>query len=128
MKDIFLVTLDSELKKLVKEAIEDVHIRIASECATTKEAIEAYRTNQVPLIIVDLFIPDTSGLDLIKTMKKINETINFLLITRVKSRGLMERAFRHGAADTLIYPCSKEAIRDTILHRLDVQPEQQITT
>jgi DNA-binding NarL/FixJ family response regulator len=59
---------------------------------------------------------------MLKSLKRIKENCSFVLLTRMRTRAVIERAFRYGAQDVLPYPVSSVVLRDTILHRLEAQP------
>lgn len=114
-----VLTQDKEMKNLIHRAVEGLELKIAGDCRTVKEAIEIFRQEPVKIVILDLFLGESTGLDAIKTFKKMDETLTLILLSRMSGRGLLERAFRFGAGDTLTYPCEAEALRQTIAHRLE---------
>lgn len=114
-----VLTQDKEMRSLIHRAAEGLGVKIAGDCQTVKQAIEIFRQEPVRMVILDLFLGESSGLDAIKALKKMDETLTIILLSRIDGRGLLEKAFRLGAGDTLIYPCEAEALRQTIAHRLD---------
>lgn len=114
-----VLTQDKEMKDFIHRAAEGLEMKIAADCRTMKAALDVFRQESVQVVILDLFLGETTGLDAIKTFKKMDETLTLILLSRMNGRGLLERAFRFGAGDTLIYPCEAEALRQTIAHRLD---------
>jgi DNA-binding NarL/FixJ family response regulator len=120
VKDVLLLTGDPVQMKEFREALRDVPgLKVAHEARTAKGAVEAFRREPVDVVVADLFLGETtSGLDFLKTMKKTNERLTFILVTRVKDRALVDRAFRFGAADVLPYPLGKDVLRETLKHRL----------
>lgn len=122
-----VLTRDKEIKDFIHRATEGLELKIAGDCRTVKEALDIFRKESVKIVIVDLFLGDTTGLDSIKTLKKMDETLTVILLSRVSGRSLLERAFRFGAGDTLIYPCEAETLRQTIAHRLDRIDDGMVT-
>ena len=114
-----VLTRDKEMKALIHEAVEGLSVKIAGDCRSVKEAIEVFRHEAVRLVVLDLFLGEISGLDAIKALKKMDETLTIILLSRIDGRGIIEKAFRFGASDTLIYPCGLDPLRQTIAHRLD---------
>jgi DNA-binding NarL/FixJ family response regulator len=105
--------------KEFREAARDLPgLKLEHEATSTKAAVDAIRKEPVDILVADLFLGDSSGLDFLKTLKKINERLTFILVTRVKDRALVDRAFRFGAADVLPYPLGKDTLRETLKHRL----------
>lgn len=122
-----VLTQDKEMKAVIHQAVEGLELKIAGDCRTVKEAIEIFRQESVKIVILDLFLGETTGLDAIKTFKKMDETLTIILLTRMTGRGLLEKAFRFGAGDTLAYPCDTKALRQTIAHRLDRIDDGMVT-
>jgi len=122
MSGIMLVTDDVELNRVVKAALADTPARVTLECKSARVAAEVFAKAVPTLVILDMFLPHSSGLDMLKTLKKINENCLFVMLTRLRTRNMIERAFRFGAQDVLIYPVDGDVLRDSILHRLEGQP------
>jgi response regulator of citrate/malate metabolism len=72
------------------------------------------------LVIIDLFLPGTSGMEVLKVLQQMHGSAGCILITRINTRGMLDRAFRYGARDVLIYPVDAETLRHTVAHRLDL--------
>lgn len=119
MTNVLLMSADKEWLRFVKTALEGLPITIVAECDRAKTAMEALRSNSVRLVIVDHFLPESSGLEALKTLKRMSETLVIILVSRLNTRSLLDKAFRHGATDVLQYPIDSEVIRQTVLHRLD---------
>lgn len=122
MSTILLVTADKELSRVVKLALHDTPAKVTMECATGRLAVEHFSQMVPSMVILDLFVPETSGLEVLKSLKKINEACLYVLLTRMRTRNILERAFRQGAQDVLMYPMSTDVLRETILHRLEAEP------
>ena len=50
-------------------------IRIAAECSTGREALNALRSNPCNVLLLDLSLPDVSGLDVLKHAKAHYESV-----------------------------------------------------
>lgn len=122
MSSLMLVTADKELARVVKLALRDTPVKITMEISDPNLVADAIAQHPSTLVLLDLFLPQSSGLDMLKRGKQVNENGLFVLLTRIRTRNLIERAFRLGAQDVIHYPVSGEVLRDTILHRLQTQP------
>ncbi|RZA08758.1 MAG: response regulator [Proteobacteria bacterium] len=120
MKSVVLLTADPVQMKEFREALRDLPgLKVEQEAQSTKAALDSLRREPADILIADLFLGESaSGLDFLKTIKKSNDRITFILVTRIKDRGLVDRAFRFGAADVLPYPMAKDTLRETLKHRL----------
>jgi two-component system C4-dicarboxylate transport response regulator DctD len=119
---IMLVSADKEMGKVIKAALSSTPVRLSLEFDNPKAACDALAVSPIAMVILDLFVPGTSGLEMIKALKRVNENCPFMLLNRMRTRAVIERAFRYGAQDVLPYPVSTEVLRDTILHRLESEP------
>ena len=119
MLSLALVSADTYLKKELKAALEGLPILMGKEAKTYKEAIDHYKEDQHPLLIIDLFLAPQSGLDLVKTLKAANKNICIILILRVRNRLTMEKAFRLGADDIIAWPTDRDTLRSLVLHRME---------
>jgi DNA-binding response OmpR family regulator len=120
-----VITRDKELLEIVRESAEGLPMKLA-ECRSLKTAIELFRTEPSRLVILDLFLGETSGLDAIKTLKKMDDSLAIILLSRMSTRGILERAFRFGAGDVIIYPFQPETLKATLMHRLGGLDEQMV--
>jgi len=114
---IMLVTADKEMARWVKSALKDTAVKVAAECSSSKAAGEEIAKGQIDMVILDLFLPESSGLEILKNLKKINDKCVCLILSRMRTRMLLERSLRLGAQDVLLYPLSAETFRDTVIHR-----------
>jgi len=121
LSQILLVSADRELARFLKSALRDTPLKVTYETASVKMAADIVAGHPIGLTVLDFFLPDSSGLEALKVLKRVNEQGLFLLLTRLRTRIVLERAFRLGAQDVLHYPVSEMTLRDTILHRLAAQ-------
>lgn len=126
MNDLLLVTADREFRRFVKESLGGLPVRVLEDCGTAQRAMELFRDARPKLMLVDLFLPESSGIDVIKAIKKLDDHVTTILAARMRTRTLKERAFRIGADDVIMYPFSAATLQDTILHRLDNLKEAEV--
>lgn len=122
MTPVLLVSSDRELSRMLKLALRETQAKVAFETASPKSAADILAAHPGAMVVLDLFVPESSGLEVLKTLKRVNESGLFLFLTRMRTRTLIERAFRLGAQDVLHWPVSTDVLRNTILHRLEAQP------
>lgn len=78
----------------------------AESVSSSSEAIEYLQRKeyQVDFVLCDLFLPDSSGLELLKKVKSQNPLIDFVLITGHASIDSTIEAIREGASDYVFKP------------------------
>ncbi len=118
MSSVMLVSEDKELAKMVKEALRDTGARLVAVCGTTHEARDSFQQHAPSLVIVETFLPESSGLEILPALKRMNEKCLFIMLSRLRNRSMIERAFRQGAHDVFTFPLCQDSLRNTLLHRL----------
>ncbi|MEP6584898.1 MAG: response regulator transcription factor, partial [Ginsengibacter sp.] len=80
MKNILLVEDDPEIAKLL-----NLHFDVSSFnltiCSHGKEAIEKFFTSEFHLVILDITLPDVSGMEVCKILRKKDTTTPILMLT-----------------------------------------------
>ncbi|PKR89072.1 DNA-binding response regulator [Pleomorphomonas diazotrophica] len=80
---VLVVDDDSEIRKLLARYLREQGFRvlIASTCAEVREKVV---TNRVDLIVLDVMLPDGSGLDLCRDLRTSRSAIPIILLTALK--------------------------------------------
>jgi CheY-like chemotaxis protein/HAMP domain-containing protein len=131
MKDLLLVEDDSNQRYVINKLIRDNDVAI-QEVSTGEEALAVLQTKQFDCMILDLGLPDMSGFDLLKKMKK-NPLITLPPVVVYTGRELTpeeERELRRYADSIIIKGVrSEERLLDEtslFLHRvIDEMPEDK---
>ena len=79
-----------------------------------KTALKMLKANPVSLLIVDLELPDMTGLDILKEVNQNGQSIPAIMITAHGSEQVVVDAFHHGAQDYLVKPVNEDQLRITI--------------
>ena len=70
--------------------------------------------NTVDLILLDIFLPNENGIDLLKWLRKKEIECDVILITADKSIERVKDAFRYGVVDYLIKPFTFERFNESL--------------
>lgn len=105
--EVFVLSLKNQLQRLGHQVIS---------AGSGQEALQFLRTQPVDLVITDLFMPEMSGLDMMRSAKADFPTLPFIVVT---ARGSVESAVeatRQGVFDYLEKPIQPESL-DVVLKR-----------
>ncbi|NRD78049.1 response regulator [Bacillus sp. BRMEA1] len=69
-----------------------------------QEALTILETAEPDLLLLDVYLPDHSGIDLLRTIRLQNRRCDVILITAAKELEVVEDGFRFGIIDFLIKP------------------------
>jgi DNA-binding NarL/FixJ family response regulator len=116
--NILLMSADKEFLRQAHQALEGLPVKVVGECARFRRAMDIMHEAPCRIVIIDMFLPESSGIELVKQIKQQDEKIVLVLLSRMRGRSMLDRAFRHGATDILPYPMQVDTLRQTVLHRL----------
>ena len=116
------------LRQAIREVIEGQFPSAAlREASTGEEALRIVKIERVDVVILDLMLPDLSGLTVLRRMKQIRPTIKCLVLTVHDNPQYVRLAMAQGASGYLTKGATSgelsEALR-TILsgHRVVMEP------
>ncbi len=85
---------------------------------TADQAIPLLKARDFDVVITDIIMPRVSGLDLLKTISKINSKTKVIMMTGEPNVETSTESLRFGAFDYLFKPVSKEKILHTVSNAL----------
>ncbi len=86
--------------------------------STGREAIESLNHRTPDLILLDLYLPDMTGMDVLHAVKKDHPDVPVIFMTAHGSIETAIEAMRHGSQDFLIKPCEADRLRVTVHNAL----------
>ncbi|MFT3700880.1 MAG: response regulator transcription factor [Agriterribacter sp.] len=89
-------------------------VRIAGTAGNAFEAMHILKDAPVDLALVDISLPEVSGIELIEKIKKEYPAIKILAMSTFKERSYISQAVLHGASGYLFKSASKEEIEEAI--------------
>jgi two-component system, NtrC family, response regulator AtoC len=87
---------------------------------TGAEGLERVAAARPDVILLDLRLPDQSGLDILRQLQRIDARIPVVLVTVVRSADSAIEAMRHGAYDYLLKPIDLQKLDRVISEALKV--------
>ena len=108
---ILVVDDEPSILKLLKEALTQWGYQVGC-VGTGAEALEAIRTELYDAAITDIRMPEMSGLDLLREIKRHDESIEVIVMTGYPTIASAVEALKEGAYDYL----SKPLILDELRH------------
>ena len=112
MEPAKVLVVDDEVAilRLLKEALTQWGYEVATAGSVT-EALEAIRTGLFDAALTDIRMPDMSGLDLLREIKKQDESIEVVIMTGYPTISSAVEALKEGAYDYLSKPLILEELR-----------------
>ena len=108
---ILVVDDERSILPLLNEALTQWGYQVTT-AGTGRDAVEALKTGVFHVAMTDIRMPDMSGLDLLREIKKLDESIEVVVMTGYPAISSAVEALKEGAYDYL----SKPLILDEIQH------------
>lgn len=93
--------------------------KLAGKTSNCKETLEAVKKYKPDLIILDNYMPDGLGIDLIEEIREINHPTDVILVSAANEKEYIETAIRKGVKGIIIKPASLERFISTIQKYID---------
>ena len=105
MKKIIITDDSAVLRVSIKQALESLNYEVIGTASGSKELFTLLELSTKPdLILLDMFYPEESGLDILKKLKKDYPKIKVLVITAMNEDALNKQIKQIGAEDILYKP------------------------
>ncbi len=103
MQKILLVEDDPEITRLINLHFDTAHYHVTS-CATGKEALKNIETDSYNLIILDISLPDSNGLEICKKLRTTDTQTPVMMLTCHAEEADKVVALELGADDYVTKP------------------------
>ncbi|MHA6780931.1 response regulator [Pseudonocardia saturnea] len=84
---------------------------VAGTAAAGAEALRVLATTPVDLVLLDVHLPDMSGLDVLRRMRGGGHTCDVIMVTRARDLDVVRAAVAFGATQYLMKPFPASAVR-----------------
>ncbi len=114
MARILIVDDEIESCKMLEEFLCSKGYDV-SWALNTEEAIKIVKTTPPQLVLLDIIMPEKDGLECLAKIKKIDETIEVIMVTAVKDEEKAMRAMDLGAFDYITKPIDLNYLENSIM-------------
>ncbi len=115
---ILIVDDNKDLRDILQEYLGDQG-DLVDGARDGNDALTRYRATPYDLIITDLNMPGTNGIDLIKQIKEQNDMTEFIIITGYASLDSAVEAVKIGAFDYIVKPFRMEELKVVVKNARD---------
>jgi two-component system, chemotaxis family, chemotaxis protein CheY len=118
---VLVIDDDPFVLRMLSRMLSDFNCAIATASSGT-EGIDRYRQSPADLVVTDVAIPISEGLETIRTLRGLEPALPILAISGggwlVAGAELLDLASRAGATEVLAKPFSVEQLRDAVSYCL----------
>ena len=90
------------------------NINVLGPVATEKEVLSIIEKEKIDLLLLDVFLPDKNGLDILKDLRKNKYLVDVIIISAANNPDELREAFTCGIVDYLIKPFQFERFEEAI--------------
>ena len=115
MLNVLIVEDDFRIAEIHQQFLESIEdIRVVGKALRAEEVHEYFQKEKIDLLLVDIYMPDQLGIDLVMELRKTYVDLSFIMITAAKDMELLERSVKAGAFHYLIKPLQLQKLQEVI--------------
>ena len=105
MYQVVIVEDDPMVAMLNRRYTEkDPRFQVCRECPDGRAALEYLRSHPADLVILDMYMPQMDGLDVLRQLRAAGVSTDVIMITAASDTATVEAAMRLGVVDYLVKP------------------------
>ncbi len=121
---VFVVDDDEEVRESIRWLLESVGLAVQT-FASAQAFLDAYNPDQPGCVVLDVRMPEVSGLELQKKLLARGIEIPTIIVSAYGSVAVAVDAMKHGAVDFIEKPFSDQALLDRIQQAIDKDRQQR---
>lgn len=112
---VLVVDDDFMVARVHRKFVERVPgFEVVGEARTGTEALEAVREHRPDLVLLDIYLPDMTGLEVLRALRADADPVDVLVVSAARDLATVQEAYRGGAVQYLIKPFTAEAMRERL--------------
>ncbi|MER6779351.1 MULTISPECIES: response regulator [unclassified Streptomyces] len=88
--------------------------RVVAQAHSAAEALACLDTRTVDLILLDHYLPDQNGLDLVRRLRQLGHRTDVIMVTAARDLATVQSAMRLGALQYLVKPFTFAGLRSRL--------------
>ncbi|MGQ9664937.1 MAG: response regulator [bacterium] len=102
------------MRRMLTDILEKGGHTVCGVASTGKEAVERYKELKPELVTMDIIMPDMSGIEAVKEIKKIDPKAKILMVSAMGQQALVLEAVQAGAIDYVVKPFQPSRVLESI--------------
>ncbi len=115
MYEVLIVEDDPMVAMINQQYVsQNANFRVAQVCKDGASALEYLLTHTVHLVILDVYMPRTDGLTLLRKIREHHLLVSIIMVTAANDTATIEEAFQLGIVDYLVKPFVNERFQQAL--------------
>lgn len=126
--NLLIVDDDEHIREVCRSVASDTGMKV-QDVSTAEEALELLELTSVDVLLTDLRLPGTSGLELLKKVTVTHPDVAVVMLTQYGTIDSAVQATRMGAADYVTKPFRVEELRarlEQVAHGVELRRENRL--
>ncbi len=102
------------MRQIICEILRKYGFSNLMEVKSGEEAIALYRKEHPDLVLLDIIMPDMSGIEVLKELLKIDSTANVVMCSALGDEKMVLQCILNGAAEYIVKPFSEETLMNAV--------------
>jgi DNA-binding NtrC family response regulator len=116
---VLVVDDDKSILTALKMTLEGDYVVCTEENGAN--ALKLLRDKEPDVVLLDIGLPDTSGIELISQIKALDPDIVIIMVTAVEETRMVVKALKLGAYDYLVKPIDAQELKITLQNALETR-------
>jgi len=113
-KRVLVIDDEETIRDLLQIFLEENECEAVTE-GVAEDGLAQLRTNSFDLVLLDIMLGDTDGLQVLQQIKKISPDISVIMITGNHDIELAQECLANGATDYISKPFDFDYLRESVL-------------
>lgn len=88
---------------------------LAGIVSNGEEAIQFLAQHKVDLILLDIFMPNLDGMELLSHIRSTDRGVDIIMVTASRNSQSIQKALRHGVVDYIVKPFNLQRLQSALL-------------
>ena len=117
MKKILIVDDEKPIRDMLKKFLVKKGYEVF-DADNADDALKLVREESPNIALLDIRMPKTDGVEVLKRIKEANKNVGVIMITAVSDTVVAEKCMEQGAFDYITKPISLEYLEECLLAKL----------
>ncbi|KOO46381.1 response regulator [Priestia koreensis] len=114
MAKILIVDDARFMRKTLTAILENSHYEVVGEAENGRQAVEMYRELQPALVMMDITMPEMSGMEALRIIKKEFSDSKVIMCSAMGQQKMVVDAIEAGAKDFIVKPFDESRVIDAV--------------
>ncbi len=108
--NVLVVDDYAPLREATVEVLKSKGFRNVLEAGSPEEGMKMFKDNKPDLVLMDIIMPTTRGIDLTREIKEINPNTKIVMLSVLSGEAPRKESFKAGADMYLVKPLTPEKV------------------